>query len=239
MSMKERFQMLGKLVSSPRELYRGFGVNAGCMGPVTAIQIATNEGLKKVIAGEDVVSSSFRGFLSGFASGLACNSVELVIVQQGILKKDAREVVQILMEKGGYPIFARGVVPKMFRDAGFGVGFLSTYPWLEEHIRASTGSDALATAGATLGAGLGTTVVTHPFDTISTRMQADSTGEKIKGMKDIFKQVCKENNFKGLYAGVVPRGTRVGLAIVVMNKTKSFLEDRFGGSSRVDMGDSE
>lgn len=239
-SMKERLQQLGKLVRVPRELYRGFGVNAGCMGPVTAIQIATSAGLKTVMPGDDAATSAFRSFLGGVASGLACNSVELVIIQQGVLKEDARTTMRMLFDQGGYPIFARGMVPKVLRDGGFGVGFLSTYPWLEDRIRAATESDVMATAGATLGAGLGTTVVTHPFDTLSTRMQADSTGEKIKGMCDAFKQLCKENGLKGLYAGVVPRGTRVALAIVVMNKTKTFLEDRFGdGASRVDMGDFE
>lgn len=102
-----------------------------------------------------------------------------------------------------------------------------THPW--RGFWATAGRDALYTAAymgvAGSGAGLGLLggigvgvavgVVTHPLDTIKTRMQGDVPGGWWRGGGGV----------PGLMKGVVPRAGRIGGAVAILGGVKGVLED--------------
>ena len=76
--------------------------------------------------------------------------------------------------------------------------------------------------------GIFATLISQPFDTVSTALQSDenhrlSTWEKAK-------EIAKKERKKGFYKGVVPRGVSVGSGIFVMStaseKTKEYLSQQ-------------
>ena len=217
-------QQSKKVSLDPRILYRGFGVNVACMAPTTAIQISVNKTLEEKFARNDVLSTTLRAFAAGAISALASSPTELIVLTQQNEGKNAYKTIRGLISQEGLAVLSRGFVAKSLRDGGFGVGFLSMYPWLNNKIRNSViDNEPLALIGAGVIGGAGTAIATHPFDTISTRMQADYKQKNIKSFRQAIKTIYITEGLPAFFKGVTPRGTRVALAIPLMHSVKQYL----------------
>jgi Mitochondrial carrier protein. len=224
MCIKNMLQQ-GKIISlRPRILYRGFGINATCIAPTTALLIATDKALEAIAPGADIKTSAARAFGAGFISTLASSPTELVILIQQNEGKSAYKTIKNLIDQKGIRVISRGMVSKSLREGGFGVGFLSMYPWLKNSIHHNLiDNEAIALPLAGVIAGAGTVVATHPFDTISTCMQADYKSEQVKTMRQATQRIYEQYGMRGFYKGVVPRGTRVAVAIPLMDEIQRYL----------------
>lgn len=65
-------------------------------------------------------------------------------------------------------------------------------------------------------AGVVAAVVTHPADTIKTRLQGDYQGKRYKGVLDVVKE-------GGLFKGLAARGTRVIVGVCVISNVTDIL----------------
>ncbi len=208
---------------SPAQFYRGLGVNMACMVPTTAAQISISEKLKWVLPGEDMPTSFGRNAIAGGLSALTCNTSELIIVNQQNWKTNAWKTAQRLHRDNGSLVCMRGFMAKALRDSFFCAGFLTAYPMAKECFQKKTGNSIVATLLATASVGPATAAVSHPFDTISTRMQGDPSKKSIQGFIDAAKTVYRGGGSKAFFSGLTPRTARVIVAIPLMTMVKDLL----------------
>lgn len=227
--------LVEEVKKDPRVLYKGLPVGMACMVPTMAAQVGLNQALEQVMPGNDTATEVQRNALAGAASAVLNNPAELVVVNQQKRKARALSTVKELYERNGVQVAMRGLTPKAVRESLFCAGFLTAYPKAKE-LYAERNPDVQpweSTLAATAAVGPLTTVVTHPFDTLSTQMQADPSKATVRGWTDAFKSVmaqaeakaakegAKKPSFLGaLFAGLVPRTARVVVAIPLMSSVK-------------------
>lgn len=221
-----RFVLKHLAQQAPSQYYRGIEVNAVCMVPTTAIQIGLSEKLKDVIPGQEVSTSLVRNGTAGAFAALVCTPSELVIVNQQNWNANARETMRRLYKTNGLKACFRGYTAKAFRDGNFCAGFLTAYPAIKRYVQEKTESSTLATILSTACVGPVTAATSHPFDTISTRMQADASKENIQGFSSAAKMIYKEGGLKVFFSGFTPRTIRILAAIPLMSAVKEVLSKR-------------
>jgi hypothetical protein len=232
-ALQQQKDVFSLVKESPGLLYEGLGVNAVCMIPTTAAQIAVSTMLKGVMPDDDLKTAAARNALAGASSALLSNPSELVIINQQNRRTNARDTARNLYRQHGMSVGLRGYIAKAGRDSVFCSGFLTAYPAVKEKIKQSSGLDGFASGlAATAVVGPVTAVVSHPFDTISTRMQADASKKQFQGFFDTAKQVCKKEGVQSLLAGLLPRKARILVAIPLMSGVSAVLEKKLENNIR-------
>ena len=207
----------------PRILYRGSCINFIRLAPTSAVQISVNELLRDLIPGERFSVASARAFTAGISCTLIGAPLEVIILHMQNKNLRPAASMQDLIREGGYRCFMRGIVPKMMRGGGFGIGFLAIYPEAEKLLYTATDNRACATLGAGAIGGATIAAATHPFDTVATRMQADYKGVHLRTLRQAFSTIYNAAGVGGFYQGVIPRAFLVASAITIMNTVKSTL----------------
>lgn len=206
------------LCHNPKRLWTGLGVNIIAQGPTTAVQIGVDEFLKRHYPQNDLFTVLSRNLVTGIASGASCNVTELIITNQIIHKKSALAVAKQLYQEHGKAVFLRGIGTKMIRDAGFCLGFLTLYGNAKKELKDLP--PFLANTAAAAAVGIPTSLVTHPFDTVSIRLQADAGKKKYKSALEVFTTFIKNGQKKELWRGGSWRVLRVVVAIPLMSTIK-------------------
>jgi hypothetical protein len=236
-------QSLAEIRYSVRFLYTGYGLNVASTAPPLAIQFAADRLFKRLLP-EHSAAPVASALLAGAVSAYANSPIELVQLHmqdqvQEALQRDRyatishitmRQTVRdLLAHADGHALLLRGVVPKAFREAGFGVGLLWGNAVARDFIVQRGGSDCMATVGAPAFTGLWVALATHPFDTLSTKMQASCTVKKdrpklpIVTMRHAFKVIYHDAQLRGLYSGVMPRVLFVATTIGIVDKVRGLL----------------
>ena len=210
------------LLSNPKNLYRGLGVNLFCMVPSTAIQMAIDGKLKNLNDDKNIVIKTINNGIVGFFSGIVCTPSELIVINQQKYAKSPLEVIHTLQKEHGLPIFMRGFIPKTVRDGVFVAGFLNGYPQLKNSLGQKV-HPFYATVSAIALVALPTAAVSHPFDTISTRMQANLDKKELSRFINAYYEVIDRKGKKALFAGLTPRMLRIAVAIPLMSFVKDYL----------------
>lgn len=220
---------LGEFIKSPALLYSGLGVNLLSVVPSTAAQMGISHALKEVMPSDDTVTGMpialARNGLAGVGAALLCNPSELVIINQQNWKTGAWPTMQRLYRENGMSVAMRGYTAKAGRESIFCAGFLAAYPLIKEKLKSNYGLDGLAgTVAATTVVGPVIGVATHPFDTISTRMQADPSEKQFKGFWDTARKIWAQGGLRGYGAGLLPRIVRIKIAIPLMSEISNRLK---------------
>ena len=134
---------------------------------------------------------------AGAISGLISGPSESVIIQQQRTGKGAGATFSSMRQAAGVSGILRGTPFAMFRDGLFTAGFLAVAPLLAQQARDQGLSEVPARLAGSVAAGVMAAVVTHPADTIKTRLQGDYMGEKYKSVRAV---VAEGGLFKGLSA---------------------------------------
>ena len=161
----------------PRYAYRGTMIAATSIAPITAIQFCVNGACLSALD-SDAAVSPFVSLLCGVTAGIASATVQspsqLVEINQqkhgGTMVSIARRVVQT----HGTGTLWRGFSMTAAREGIFCCAYISLAPLLGQafHNRSSLGEGISTMAGA-LVAGTVAAVLTHPADTLKTRLQGD------------------------------------------------------------------
>eukprot|EP00930_Biecheleria_cincta_P074192 TRINITY_DN61394_c0_g1_i1.p1 TRINITY_DN61394_c0_g1~~TRINITY_DN61394_c0_g1_i1.p1 ORF type:complete len:306 (+),score=47.95 TRINITY_DN61394_c0_g1_i1:24-920(+) len=171
---QQRFTLARAL--NPRFAYRGVWVSAGSCAPITAIQFGANGACLRVLAGSStepcVAAQISSGMLAGMASALVQSPCQLVEINQqkhgGNMVAMARRIYQ---NYGGLG-FRIGYSMTAVREGIFCCGYIAALPMLRQSLRQRWGlPDSAATAVAGMCAGTASAILSHPADTIKTRIQ--------------------------------------------------------------------
>jgi hypothetical protein len=218
---KEVFKFLRQQPLS--QYYRGICINGISMVPTTAAQISLSEFFKESVTGQGLVISGLRNGAAGVVATLIANPIELIIITQQNNKINPWKAIYNLYQKSGVIGYGRGFFPKAIRDAIFCAGFLTAYPEFTKYFQEKTNNTFLAMLLAILFVGPITAAISHPADTVSTIMQADSFADNQKKLVATVKFLHNQGDYKIFFLGLAPRTLRLGLAIIVMSLVKEWL----------------
>lgn len=228
---KNALQQRRALVLRPSELYRGVGINAASIAPITAVQFGANALLLRALSNPDGSPSSSAvkigaAAMAGAASALVSVPAELVMIRQqrrqAPLMATAREALLTTPFRG----FWLGAA----RDAIFTAGYLGLAPALADAVAAAAVGDgdaappAWARTAGSIVAGVFAGTASHGFDTVKTAVQGAEKGEPVT-TRAAARMVMREGGgIKALFTGVFPRGLRIVIAVVVLQECKVRLE---------------
>jgi hypothetical protein len=232
-SIKNAIQDQRPVPMNPRELYRGLLVNAGSIAPITAVQFGANrfyEGLVRSAGGSaDGAGKIGIAAAAGATSALVACPAEVIMIQQQRNNKAMAAQAGDIIGKFGPQRLWRGVFPTMARESMYTCGYLGIFPYLYETLK----DDPSLPSGAAffvsgVAAGLTAATLTHPSDTIKTRMQANIDPEvtpQYRNQLSTLRQLLSEGGVGSLYAGFLPRAVRLVGATFILNIAKSEISE--------------
>jgi len=197
---------------NPKKLWAGGPANALGLAPITAIQVVgTNQLSQLPLFGRDsqeanrLAAASIAGGLSGF---VGCASERVTLEQQN--KGSSLLVAAKKVGAEGVRGISKGLAATMWRDAGFTAGYLGLRPIFKKHFEDVISNSFMLNVASGVAAGVPAALVTHPFDTAKTIIQANP--DKQQSML----QVLRNTKMRALYNGGLFRTVRVANAVTIM-----------------------
>mmetsp|Transcript_1628 Transcript_1628/g.4460 ORF Transcript_1628/g.4460 Transcript_1628/m.4460 type:complete len:308 (-) Transcript_1628:80-1003(-) len=226
--------------------YRGVGVQAGTVAPITALQFMANGLLQRLVLGSYVSTAAASPLTdtqrigtaagAGFISAVLYSPVDLLTIQQQRLQLSLVGTIGSITQMYGMAGLYRGFLTCASREAIYTAGYLGLAPVVTHRlIRATNQSiDPLLAkvCGACL-AGTAAALVTHPIDTVKTVLQSDMDRHRWKTARQSFGKLLEQGGVASLYRGVVPRTVRLCgaffVCVMVQDAAMQWKTDRVGG----------
>ena len=213
---RKNMRQIGAPVScNPLVVYRGSSVQLLNMVPTTVVQVLTEELLKHVFSGDDLISGIARSLVSGIISAptaVITNSLVVYMQRNGGTPLNA---FRTIYNAGGCAAMMRGVGLTAVREAFYTTGYLEFYPKLSQICVRTTGDELCGRSLAGCITGIGISLITQPLDTVATKMQDDYAGEKAKTLVRL-SRIYKTEGLRGYYSGILPRTASIIIGITVM-----------------------
>ena len=223
-----------------RPLFRGVGVNAGSIGPISAVQLAAHGGLEigaKQVAPEHIDKPIFQlalASLSGIASCVVVTPAEVLMVTQQTTGRQFAGVFKDIMAKGGISTLFRGNAPTAFREAAWTCGFFGITPILKKALQDDSKfcrrNDVAATVISCVISGQFAATVSQPADVIASLMKADNGVYGVKkytGVLETCGALYKESGAGGFFRGLSARSWRCVGAVFIMGEAQTALHSWF------------
>lgn len=257
---KNQIQRGAAVSFSPRYWYRGLGINAGSIAPITGIQFAAS-GVgrnflqsRKAAAGAGAGSESpalspaetiaAAGFGGAFSS-LVGSPAELVMIQQ---QKNGStlgaEFINALRQ--GPRVFYKGLTATAIREGVYCGGYLGLAPVLRREFEALYGAEgAVPFAASAITAGVVAATGSQWADTIKTIQQADiaraaggsasASASSGRVYRNFFQTALKvygeRQSIRFFFSGLLPRSVRTIGAVFILNLAGDMLSDMYGRST--------
>ncbi|CAG9464655.1 unnamed protein product [Pedinophyceae sp. YPF-701] len=227
---------------TPRALYTGWGAGAASIAPITAVQFGANRfygGLARDAGLSDNVATRMStAALAGITSGAVAGPFEAVVIQQqkvggGILETAKRLVNERGVSRGLF----RGISMTCVREGLYTMGYLGIAPAIKDALLEQGWSESSAFGTSAVTGGLIACVLTHPSDTIKTRMQANMDVEEkpqYRSSLSTMRHVLGEGGLAGFFSGAAPRALRLVGAVFILNMSKEKIME---GMVAAGMGD--
>ena len=188
----------------------------------------------------------------GAVSALVVCPADMLIIQQQKTGLSLAGQVSAIAREHGWGKFSKGLLPAIGRESLFTGGYLGLAPVLRSllvQFRPDTFAEPASTATAaqpassahadsaargnmlsllvsSLLAGVTAGVLTHPIDTIKTRMQGDlSPGSPYASISQTARLLWQEGGLGRFYQGVLPRTGRICVAVLIFNECNRVFSD--------------
>eukprot|EP01147_Barroeca_monosierra_P000448 gene448-3784_t len=217
----------------PNILYRGVGASVINMAILTGLQFPLTSMAKNVVTRESncgeqrklyPVEQMTSGFIGGVLSGFACCPLELTIINQQRHGGSMRNTVVGMCRIHGGSVLFRGLTTSCLREGIFTAGYLGLGPIAAEHLRlrydiGKTQSDVF---GA-ISAGIVSSVLSHPIDTVKTCMQGDPSKQIYTTVRGTLAKLWTEGGVRALYRGAPWRVGRTICSFFIFGKCREIL----------------
>mmetsp|Transcript_41218 Transcript_41218/g.78731 ORF Transcript_41218/g.78731 Transcript_41218/m.78731 type:complete len:270 (-) Transcript_41218:327-1136(-) len=237
-TMKNFLQQGKPIPLNPKVLYRGWFVNCASIAPICCIQFGVNRALENFLERSGVESSHATLIGTAAAAGVVSSVVscpaELVMLHQQKKGGSFASVSRGVVSEHSARILYRGMLPTVAREALWVGSYLGLVPVLQDElgkIEPLADSPYTVWALAASSAGLIGGTLTHPLDSIKTRMQMNLRAEAVTSasMLAAVREVTREG---ALFAGYLPRTARILGASFILNTVKAHLGDALEASRR-------
>lgn len=229
---------------NPRYCYRGLPVAIVSIAPITGIQFgatAVYKGALQRYSGRPTSDGDMlaAGIFAGMTSALVQSPCQLVEVNQqnfgGTMTSTARRVIADYGFSGLY----RGLSMTACREAVFCSSYIAVAPYFKKTLKAKYPelSDGSAVGASSIIAGALGAVLSHPADTLKTRLQGGlfsfKEGElppaaRVRGPLDALQQMHRSGNLvSSCYSGFTPRLFRLMVCTYIYSTLTDALEGHF------------
>lgn len=201
-------------------LYKGMSAPLTGVAPIFAISFfGFGLGKKLIKSDKDEVLTKPQLFAAGAFSGIFTTSIMapgerikclLQIQQSGTTPPKYSGMVDCakqLYVEGGIRSIYKGSIATICRDVPASGMYFMTYEWVKEAMVPANATDQykmLITIFAGGCAGIANWLVGMPADVLKSRLQTAPEGTYPNGMRDVFKQLMKNEGPTALYKGVTP-----------------------------------
>jgi hypothetical protein len=213
--------------------YRGVGVQAGTVAPITAIQMMVN-GLFQGLAlrGEKRALTDWEQIYTaagaGATSALVYSPVDLTTIQQQKLSLNPVSTLSHVVKHHGVQGVFRGFMSCASREAVYTAGYLGAAPVISAQlVKLDAFKDrqfAAGLCGACI-AGTAAAMVTHPIDTAKTCMQSDMAGTTYSSARAALPKLYADGGVRAFYRGGAARTVRVCGAFFVCMTIRDYAVD--------------
>eukprot|EP00035_Acanthoeca_spectabilis_P039689 m.64243 g.64243 ORF g.64243 m.64243 type:complete len:500 (+) comp9707_c0_seq1:116-1615(+) len=222
---------------SVKAMYKGLVVNAGSIGPISALQYAGNGVLLNLyvnLAGENPTERAALGIagLSGAISSFVTTPAELLMIAQQRYSMTLAAAARAIYASRGLLGLFQGFTVTAVRESGWTFGFLGLTPQvkaaLQEDSKFCRRNEVAASALASVFSGIVCVIYTQPADTVKTLIQVDCGIEPQKrGSFEAIKHLCKRDGITGLWRGAPARALRCVGGIFILGQCQSYLNGAF------------
>jgi Mitochondrial carrier protein len=232
--LKIRFQSgqkinFSSLLKNPTMIYQGATVYASTIVPTTGIQI----GLDHLLQGDKSPAhlSIFSAMFSGATGALYCTASEHIILTQQKLSVGQEKFTgplksfRYLLNNFGFLRLWTGYPANTCRDMIFATAMLRGPKIIDEKTKVfskNTLTNRKSYAMGIITTGILCSLLSHPFDTISTKQQYQNNKSSMFSMA---KKIYSETGFKGFYPGFLFRVISVTGSLFVMPTTSEQVKD--------------
>lgn len=211
--------------------WRGNGINVLKIGPESALKFMAYEQIKKAIKGDDVrelglYERLLAGSLAGGISQTAIYPLEVLKTKFALRKtgefSGLLDATRKIYRQGGLKSFYKGYVPNLMGIIPYAGIDLAVYETLKNrYLRTHDISTMVpppfwilllcGTASSTAGQ-----VCSYPLALVRTRLQANISLDKSRNtMMGVFKDILRNEGFRGLYRGLTPNFLKVAPAVSI------------------------
>mmetsp|Transcript_8760 Transcript_8760/g.16127 ORF Transcript_8760/g.16127 Transcript_8760/m.16127 type:complete len:275 (+) Transcript_8760:81-905(+) len=209
------------------EWYRGVGIQAGTVAPITAFQVMVNGLLGKSVTGGKRNLSDVEtigcAMIAGGTSATLYGPVDLIMIQQQKHQLGVLDTVKFITKNYGIPngIF-RGFLSTVVRESIYTGGYLGIAPVLTKSLVNSDvgmfkGNNYASGLAGSIAAGVFAALLTHPTDTAKTCMQADLEQKVYPSARAAFFDHINNKGVASLYKGGFFRTARLCGAFFIVS----------------------
>jgi len=219
-----------------REWYRGSGLLASLVGPITAAQMVLNGAFEKYVFGAteanpiNDVKKMCSACMAGACSALIMSPMELTMIHQQKRSLGPLQTLQWVYNTHGFKAIWRGFSAMAIREAIYTGGCLGLSPVLTKLIHEAHGSDNMPLVDMLVGslvAGVSAAVLTHPADTVKTVYQADIGGAKYSSPLSPVPQLFSEGGLGAFYRGGSARTIQVcGAFFIITSMREAYTQHK-------------
>ena len=182
----------------------------------------------------------------GAVSALVVCPADMLMIQQQSTGLPLAAQVSAIVREHGWARFSKGLLPAIGRESLFTGGYLGLAPVLRSllvqsspdtfadsqpqqphaHSSQPLRGNMLSLVASSLLAGVTAGVLTHPIDTIKTRMQGDlAANSPYNTVRQTAALLWKEGGLGRFYQGVLPRTGRICVAVLIFNECNRVFSD--------------
>ena len=158
---------------------------------------------------------------AGIVSAVIYTPVDLLTIQQQQMGMSLASCASRIMQDYGPLGFVRGVGAMAVREGIFTLGMFGLTPIfseaLQKNVKRLKSNTVLANLLGSLGAGITAALLTHPMDTIKTRIQNDMMGVTYKNILNTLNLLLESKGWGALYIGSIPRTLMICVAFFIVN----------------------
>lgn len=228
---------------NPSYCYRGLPIAVASIAPVTCVQFLANSLLLRgmgAVTGCDAASTSdsqrlVAGVFSGFASAAAQSPMQLVEINQQNFGSGMAATMRRIVSCYGFSGLYTAYPMTAIREGIFVTSYMAVAPLLRREIqqRNPTMSEGVAMAASAILAGGVGAAMSHPADTLKTKLQGGLFPNGLHGQpatdNTISQKLREMSTMRGsmvsnLYAGFAPRFFRIICCTFIYGTLKEFFE---------------
>ena len=214
-AIKTRQQIGAPFTLNPRILYRGVVAHAMSSVPMDMLQVTVSRlSMDHLFSKETSYTNKrlFGGLIGGAFAALISSPVELIMTRQ----QQDLSPLEILRKN---PL--RGFSTTVARDSIFCAGFFAGVPLLREKFEERKVEPAIAALAAGIFSGVVTAVISQPFDTLKSNIQASI--EPVSHRSAIY-AIINKSGYRGLFTGLLMRMARVTSGVLILGVMNDALE---------------
>jgi hypothetical protein len=120
----------------------------------------------------------------------------------------------------------RGFNATLIREAIYCSGLLTIGPFFTSNLEKNTiyfnNNHSVANLIGSFSSGLFASIISHPFDTAKTKIQADLNREKYLSIGQTISKIIHKKGPSALFIGIIPRSLQISSAFYIINSVKEY-----------------